>query len=94
MKIPTEVVKSICDTYQHNDEILASLEYASNTYIEIENLRRQIDQLVKEYEQKKNVINSKIKAVEDKCRHFFKEYRSGVDSVDDFEQCLVCGEYR
>lgn len=96
--ITKEVIKALLDEY--NKDIRGDLvDYLYKELSKIEDIKMNINYcesqkvaLRKDYEEKLDVCNKKLLAVQDKCQHLSKHYNADVDS-NSYWNCLICGKY-
>ena len=93
MNVPNNVFENIFSRYGYSGvEFRKRLIKASETYSIIHEQRKHIDTVIKESEHKKGLLLSIITACQKDCEHIWERHRSGVDSADDYEECMICGK--
>lgn len=95
MNLPDKIVEEICKQMDDNSSLTLKeklFEY-SEIYNDLIKQRGAIAKLKKEYDEQIAIGLKVVQSCQDVCPHIWEHYRSGVDSADNYSQCLVCGKY-
>ncbi len=93
MNLPRDVVYEIvCIRNQDGVGSMEELDKAEQIYSQINNQKNKVMKAREEYNLLEKSQLLAINSIQSQCFHIYKQHKSGVDSADDFEECLVCGK--
>ncbi len=89
MNLPNKIVDAIFKT---SKDIKRDLDSADLTYNNIRSTWSKLNSARAEFQKQENILHKDIVDYQGLCAHIWEKHRSGVDSADDFKECIVCGK--